>query len=432
MTIRNTIILLLAAITLASCIGAPKITRRYGSRTFNPGLPAIPDVTAPTVNVFVLDVPRETAQTTLRDLSAEAQAALIQEMGRLSKSPQELVQNLARPLRASTSPGGLIDETRRRKRLVFSVTNNSRLPGTRIQRIDMGLKQVYGAQLTSWNMFATEFGTIDLGSVNAEQNRSLSASASADPRGPLFGTQNLSAATSGKLSEAILLRERYIKSSGILQANSARIIQQGVPGIDLAGNLTVDLDFRINPPYARHNVYLLGGTDAEPTITRVTRIFPQKAVEVVASPDFCAEIRGIAAKDRTLMEGDDKAQFEKVCASATAVRLYGSLRVNPSPVTNENAALTLLTEDESLVTVWVLRHGTLGLVHVVNSPNEVDPLFFLNEADADRALEHLLKLKPEQPITLGGRQLVFQDLAGKRNLTRPDIDSLLVFVEEKN
>jgi hypothetical protein len=321
------------ALLFSGCLPSAKITRRYTSARMSPAI-SHPEAVAPTLSVFVLTPPPESSKITLKDLSDRGQSALIRELAKLSSTARELNSSLGLPIQAAVSPQGVIDERKKKRRVVFSVINNMRLPGNRLHRTTTVLSELSNGRFTNWNQFTTEYGSVDLGSLGSDQNRSLTASIKADPRGPLFGEQSLTASASGKLTEALVMRERYLKISGILQAGSATLHQQGVPGIDLAGNSSVDLDIEvIGTRTFAMPAYLVGGTEAQPTITRVTRVFPSPAAAVTAQVSICAELRAITRGSRTPHEGDDSATYLSMgCIAGGAVELASGPAPTPTAV----------------------------------------------------------------------------------------------------
>jgi len=130
---RTFILLNLSILFLFSCSPSPKLVNYYFSDT----AVKLPNVYEPSVSysVFSMPVPpKDTAKTTLLNLSEKGQAAFINTIGhKTGNELKEFIEALATPIKPKKiSPTGNIIENEFERRLIFSFENESELPADRI------------------------------------------------------------------------------------------------------------------------------------------------------------------------------------------------------------------------------------------------------------------------------------------------------------
>ena len=220
-------------IALAGC-AHPELTRRHESATWtDAGTGSKPLVD---VSTFVLDARTQTTRTTLTSLSERGQAALVEALAAKSDSSKTLLEALGAPMGRRVTGTGLVAYRNTFKRRIVLSTERAgasrHRPEDRIHALRCTFDQL-SAETTfrSWNRFSTRYDTVDLGrmslaqSVGAELGATASsAGGSGDPVERRGGLE-----MSRDLTEEVSLRRRYVALSGILQDDSATLLQEGAP-----------------------------------------------------------------------------------------------------------------------------------------------------------------------------------------------------------
>ncbi len=412
-----------AALTVAACWSAPEpeLLRRHATRE-------VAD-TSGLVDVTLFSVPagRTAGATPLAELSASAQAAMIRAVSRKTDTPEAFLRTLG-PSPAASGAGGAIDRTRFRRRVVISAENRAGWPspdadgrwragpGTRIDRLRVAVgTDAARARFLSWDRFASRYQSVDLGEMSFRRERSSGLGVDVVPGGTAreLEAAGLDAARSSSLDEELPLRSRYV-STGILLPDSMILLQEGAVGIDLTGNVVVqvEVDVADAPQPVRTQAFGgLFGADGAPRPPDSVRV---AARDLVYAPDAGDDVRGTlrvdavvrairpGAGDATWAEGDDHA-----------VHLVES-SVGPS--------VSLVPARELRASVWQLAtRGCGAFLHVegglVGRPEVVQL------ASPDEAFDLLRWLRATRPSEVAGRGL---RLGPGGPLEPPDTDRLSV------
>ena len=178
-------------------------------------------------------------------------------LGAKTLSTKDFLASIGSPIGKRNEKGGAEDRSIFKKRVVLAIENlATTAPADRFTFAELSLtfagpRLESRAAFVSWDKFATQYQTIDLGSLAYTQNREIDLSLAAkDPQG--LASAEVAAKSANALQEQLMLRQRFISITGSLTANEADLIQQGAPGIDLAGN--VALDVTISVPAQRADV----------------------------------------------------------------------------------------------------------------------------------------------------------------------------------
>ncbi|MGB7292168.1 MAG: hypothetical protein WBD99_08350 [Thermodesulfobacteriota bacterium] len=237
------LILLLSAIT--TCGPKSKYTNRFESYK----IVEDPKATTVTISAFSLGVPNP-ARTTILSLSEKGQAEFIKAIKEHSKeNKKDFIKTLGTVITLDPQPPSiLLDRTVFKRRIVFSIENTSHGPADRIERVKVTLslkENLNEPKLQNWDMFSSKYETIDLGTLQYKQSNvfGLSASGSIPLSSPVELSAN--AQLSRDLQETILLKDRRVVSTGQLTPKHAVVIQEGAVGIDLTGNMTLDIEIYI-------------------------------------------------------------------------------------------------------------------------------------------------------------------------------------------
>jgi uncharacterized protein (DUF2141 family) len=376
----------LGLVCLASCAG-PRLTRRYNTQV---------QVTVPAAQVearlaaFSLDVPSNTAKTTLLNLSGRGQASLIGQLGAKSKDAADLLARLGAPIEGARARGGEVDRTVFARRVVFSIDDTSSGPADRISSARISLTELTPpARFIGWTQFATRYETADLGSLKFTQSRELALNAALSASQLTAGGQGKG---SNQLEENLKLAQRYISVNGALSPFAAELIQQGAPGTDVAGNLAVDFTIQVDSK-AHTNTFTFSPLfdDAEAPkpagqvkITRQTVKYVEgPAADIKAKATLTATLRHVVSGDDTVMEGDDDVEF----------------RTGPAPAVD----LTLVPKESVEFSVWVLRDPDGRVLHISLSPDSIEAVQLASFGDAAALLSYLARVP--DPGSIGGRPL---------------------------
>ncbi len=117
-------------------------------------------------------------------------------------------------------------------------------PADRIEylKITLSIPDHQGFRFTGWNMFTTEYGTLDIADV------SFSRSIEIDASGVLTTERTASAdelSAGGKSSasrrEDQEIKYRYLKLNGRINSNSVEMEEEGTRETDLTGNIMADI-----------------------------------------------------------------------------------------------------------------------------------------------------------------------------------------------
>lgn len=303
----------------------PQITRRYASHAF------VRD-TSPSVSitVFALPIPEPTPdETGLTDLSPQAQAEMVKVMAERTKDggAQDVVQALAIPIEGASSAPTLRNLTRRSRRLVFSLDNQSWGPANRISEARIYIRPRNGTRFVSWNRIENQYEKVEVGKLSLSQGRNVSAEVGLTL--PILdAAPKLSGGAESTLTEDVVLSQQRAVLVGALTPDSAMLLQQGGAGIDLTGNVTADFEFVVPAADEDTTVFIpvLSEVDTDstkckqrPAFARQTFYYPrqigQQPADVVFDVRLRYVLRDVPRGHRTILEGDDAALFRTGTAS---------------------------------------------------------------------------------------------------------------------
>lgn len=272
------LVLLMIACIQLSCRETGRLTRRYS--TINPTpdsgeLKLLGDVQ---IKGFVFDIDSPKSETKLAKnvftLSDHGQEAYVEALSSKEKKSADLQAQLIKSLEKKPDPKiDIVKNNKFVKRIVFSVINSSKLEADRITQltITIPLKVTDNIRITSFSKLATEYQTINLGSESLTNSLSGSLTAGYGITGTQTGTTtntdygsstnssgvsstngttstpnvgiSATAAASRAVTDQINLSQRYISLTGYVTTNSLVISEQSVSGVNLTGNIIVDVGF---------------------------------------------------------------------------------------------------------------------------------------------------------------------------------------------
>ncbi len=314
------ILLVLAALICAGC-PSPILTSRYASAEFG-ALPEGSD--AVRVSAFVLDVPAAPTKGILFELAPQAQSMLVKELAGKTETVEAFLAALKGG--GDGEDGCRLDLTRFKKRVVFSVEKKIPAAGSgigpadRVSELNVTLNLPPRVQFLSWNRFETKYESVDLGKIGATQSSKAGISGTLATKGSLLPEGVPVSLEFGQgMSEEILLKQRYVSLSGALAPQAARLYQQGVAGIDLAGNFFIDLDIWLAEGILTDTVVTVGNLKSKGAWTPAEKVqvdlrkltYPARTEPVLCAMEFEYVLRHVLGMDGTVMEGDDLVRFMK-------------------------------------------------------------------------------------------------------------------------
>lgn len=404
------LVFVLPMLVLVSCVN-PKLTRRYQVHSFSEG------ASVAHLSAFTLPVTTPSA-TTFLSLNERGQAALIEALASKSGTSSELIAALTSPLAQPISRAGLKDKTIFKRRVVFSVEHTSQEPVNRLHSVRIDLAITPGHKFVSWDQFATKYETVDLGTVSLDQTASFGFSTSSQYPTEVeeLAGVGLTAGQTSLLKEALALKRRYVASSGVLRPTQASLIQQGDVGLDLTGNLMLDVDIDVEDHDVPVTVMIFSGLrkpdrtlspQENVIIQNQVIVYPRSGKEAVrADHSMQYTVREVGKGHGTIPEGDDHVVFRKGSTNATSVEI--------------------IPANDLKFSTWEIRDDSCRILHVVRAPTaDPDPIFF---ETFDEAREFLVWLKESKAVMVGGRQLIL----GRQSLSTSSIDRLNIAIRERN
>ena len=313
-------IVLLLSILGSSCKTQLEYTKRYSSAKFKSG-----NINKVEVRAFTLPVETKPTETKrIFDLAGAGQSALIEKLPIDSSNPSGIFQLLNTPIGNRNFIPRVIDRTKFKCRVVFTVKNNSFFPEVdRIKSLNIRLtipeSEKNDPEFISWDKIVTEYNDIDLGKLTFTQNRDIGFSPSVTLAGTVKGSLGSSANASNSQTEETFLRQRSVKVTGILDKKEANIYQVGIPGVDLQGNTIVEFLIGVKNAsqyylYSFTNLFKANGTpqDSKYAIVQST-ILNRPAIDddISATLNYEYILRDVVGGEMTYTEADDTVVFVK-------------------------------------------------------------------------------------------------------------------------
>lgn len=360
------------------------------------------------------------AGKTLWDLNADAQSQLLKIYNSRYPGNDSFLNSLNNEYLVGKATPADMDYTRKNLRMVFSVSKSRKpvddIPGTmrnfsaadRIEylKITLFIRDPY-LKFTGWNLFSTEYGTIDLANVSSTRSLELKGSASVSASTGEEDADKKETSVSGTASlsrkEELALKSRYLKLNGQLNDSVIALEEEGTREIDLTGNIVADVSLKFNrrpamltkiyglkdssgkynPPQKlkiENNMAFIPGTD---TIVR--------KIEADLTMDYV--YRKVLSGRRTYQEWDDIIKYYSghVSKKVTILRDYDYV--------------------PGFYGMGAVNNNSKNFVNMVVLPSDTIPLSFESYKDVTAFKEWLMqyfKNKPDESVKLGEYQLVFR------------------------
>jgi len=203
----------------------------------------------------------ENANKTLWDLSADAQSQFIKILNARYPDNEAFLRAMSYEYLREEAPSLPYNYVNKDLRMIFSVTrqrdygnkdNPSGLmlsPADRIEylKITLRIPEDSGIMFTGWNMYTTEYGSVDIADVSFSRNLELDASGllvtGKTGSGSELSAEGKSAASRKEDQE---IKYRYLRLSGRISKHGIEMEEEGTREIDLTGNILADLSLEFN------------------------------------------------------------------------------------------------------------------------------------------------------------------------------------------
>lgn len=324
MIVRSLIVVV--TVSLAACGARPQLLRHYKATASEEQQKKAEDAgSSIDVSVFSLPAREATQPPLITRLSDRGQAQLVASVadGSSKLAPAQLISALS-GTRDGAPACGWANRLTHSRRLVLAVKGNLDKVADRIDRIEttITLNDPASASFESWDKFDAVYANFNFGSATFVQTdklslgrdetstRNLAASAGSDVNLLKLGVE-----TTDQLTESVAYASRRLALSGVLDAGTATVIQEGGPNLNLFGTTSATVTLRLQAQPDTRIVYQVvspekGNDPAEAKVERCAALFPAHASDVAADLSSKADLRLVFEGDSTVMEGDDTALYK--------------------------------------------------------------------------------------------------------------------------
>lgn len=364
----------------------------------------------------------ENVNKTLWDLSADAQSQFIKIMNTRYPGNEQFLQAMSYEFLNKEAPPSPDNYVNKDLRMIFSVTrqrdygnkdNPSGLklsPADRIEylKITLRIPDDAGVRFTGWNMFTTEYGSVDIADV------SFSRSLEADASGLLLTDKTeigseLSAGGSSSTSrrEDQEIKYRYLRLNGRISNHKIEMEEEGTREIDLTGNILADLSIEFQR-FPEIITGFIGLKDSLGRYNKPDRVIIQCSDAVVPAMEIVKDtvyaeltmsyvFRNVISGEKTFPEWDDRVRFYKGSVSKS-VPLFTSGDYVPDFYCIGNARNT----------------DNKNIIKICSPANRDYSLIFRTYKDAGAFYEWLAGYfagneNMNKAVTIGGYRLKFMD-----------------------
>jgi hypothetical protein len=295
----------------------------------------------------------ENGNKTLWDLSADAQSQYIKILNARYPDNEEFIRAMSYEYLKKEIGSLPYNYISKDLRMIFSISkqrdygnkdNPSRLklsPADRIEylRITLRIPDDSGVRFTGWNMFTTDYGSIDIADVSFSRSLEINASGllTAD-RKETGGELSAAGKSSSSRKEDQEIKYRYLKLNGRISNNEIEMEEEGTREIDLTGNITADLSLEFDkfPEMITEFIDLKDSTGRynkpEKLIIRHSEALVPRMEEikdtVYAELRMDYVFRNVVSGQKTFPEWDDRVKFYKGSVSKT-IQLFSSVDYVP-------------------------------------------------------------------------------------------------------
>lgn len=392
--------------------------RRYSSL-------AVPETnnTIADIDLFGLDlsVPEPGMNfKSLWDLSADAQSQFIKILNTRYSDNEEFLNTFNISYMNEVNKISIDNYTNRDLRLVFSVSKKRKFlndkgvsginisPADRLEYLRISLKIPDDSVLSfkSWKMFATEYGSVDVGDVSFSKTLQLNTAGSLSiDKGKTGGDMSTSGTALLSRKEDQSVKYRYLLLNGRINSRKIEMEEEGTREIDLTGNIIADVTLAFNafPETLTLLTGLLNSTgqfnDPERIIIdyQVVNVPGMREIKDTVKADLQMDYvyRNVVQGSKTFPEWDDRVKYYTGTVKKT---------------------IPLFTARDYVPDLYCigLNENRRELLKVKAPNNFVYELKFRSHVEASAFYSWLIQYfskneNQETGLKIGGQQLIFKD-----------------------
>jgi hypothetical protein len=253
---KNTRIILIISVVLF--ISACTTFRRYSS-VLESGI----DSTLADIDLFGIRISQakpDNGAKSLWDLSADAQSQFIKILNSRFPDNDMFLESLSFKYMMGDEDLPETDYVSKDLRLIFSVSRRSGIlnekvfnspeisPADRLEYIKISLVlNDPSLRFTGWNIYSTEYGSIEIGDVSFTKSIDLKGSAALSAKnGMVNGDVSAGTVTSLSRKEDQSIKQRYLKLTGRINKQRIEMEEEGTREIDLTGNVIADVSLEFD------------------------------------------------------------------------------------------------------------------------------------------------------------------------------------------
>ncbi len=373
-------------------------------------------------DIFTLDVPQQNSvDETITLLSEKGQAEAIKVLGTMYNNPDEFLASLAKSFEIKPK-SALTVKSKFKRRIVVQVADTPIFPADRLDQATIHLK-LEGAKFLSWDKFATNHETIEIGTLTSKRQFTGSVTVKATDPDPApvakVGEVDGQLEYSRSLEEGKKLSRQYAHATAILSETDATIILTGNENTRLTDNIIFDAEIELkNPQLVPYEFFEISSLflKNKPISPNKVNLTSRKAERLPSIQDLPVKVtailnyytRHVNKGDETVIEGDDEVEIKSG---------------ETGPIHRE-----LVPKEEGQSNLYNISLEDNGLIHVKVEDGSLLPLKF---KDYSKALELKEWLKSvygklnKSNITIGNYQL-FIGPDEKNHLSSEDVKLISV------
>ncbi len=373
---------------------------------------------------------------TLWDLSADAQSQFIKILNNRYPDNGKFLEAMSFEYMKDEEPAPSESYTNKDLRMVFSISrerdygnhvHNSGIkpsPADRIEyvKITLSIPDDSPVFFTGWNMFTTEYGTVEIADVTFSRNLQVDMSGMLSTDRKEKGSELTAGVGSGTTrKEEQEIRYRYLKLNGKINSNEIVMEEEGTREIDLTGNITADIamEFKKFPEriteleglkdssgrYSEPVKLIAGFSDV--TIPAVVDV--RDTLYAVLKMEYV--LSNVVKGQRTFPEWDDRVRYYTGSVSRT-IPLFSSRDYVPDFYC---IGTSNLTDGQNIIRMHATAENEYALIF--RSGKDATAFYLWLDDYYSRAENR------QRPVTIGGYRLRFmdEDLTGEIYARHPDM-----------
>jgi hypothetical protein len=278
----------------------------------------------------------EKGTKSLWDLSADAQSQFIKILNSRYPDNEKFLSSMSFEYMKGNEELLPDDYVSKDLRLIFSVSKkrdypkNHTLSGINLSpadrleylKISLEIPENSCLRFKGWNMYTTEYGSIDIADVSFNRSLNLQATTSINAKKePVGGDASVGTTSSVSRKEDQAIKYRYLKLNGRLNEKKIEMEEEGTREIDLTGNITADvsLEFEKFPETLTVISGLKDSTgkfnDPEKLVIHYSEVVVpmmenvKDTIKAVLKMNYI--YRNVGSGKRTFQEWDDRVKYYK-------------------------------------------------------------------------------------------------------------------------